>query len=397
MKRYAVLLVLLAAGGLGPLRGTVAAEARQGPTTAPAGAAAQCPVSGATTAPAAGRPMSSAMAEMLGLTPPAGAGATTGPAASGASISIQAVQGTKDGPKITGGKATIRLYRGEGIEPEVMDANLDGNGMALLENLSLARPFQPVVTIEHAGASYEAVGEPITPDQPTQKIDVDVYETTDKRPDLKVKMRHVVAKATDEGLRVMDVLIVSNPADRTWTGAVGPDGKPAAMSVALPAGVKDIEMDGAFHSCCAVLKDGKLVSSAPLLPGQSEFRIAYLVPGKGGKASMTIETPAPVEGMILMVPEDQAGFANVEGLEKGEAYYAKGNGTTMRTFMGQDVMPGRKITLTMTGLPEAAQADGFWSTPKIAGIVGGGVLLVICIVFLIAKPGRKPGQAEARA
>ena len=236
----------------------------------------------------------------------------------------------------------------------MLDANLDEHGVALLENLSLARPFQPVVTIEHAGASYEAVGEPMTPAEPTQKIEVSVYETTDQRPELKVQMRHVVAKATDEGLRVMDYLIVNNPGDRTWTGTVGADGKPAAMWVPLPAGVKDIEMDGAFHSCCAVLKDGKLVSTAPLMPGQSQFRIAYLVPGEGGKVSMTIEAPAPVGGMMLMVPEDQAGFANVEGLEKGQAFPANG-GTTMRAFMGRDIMPGQKVTLTMTGLPVLAE------------------------------------------
>ncbi len=356
MKRWAVFLVILASAG------AVIAQAQQSPATAPAGA-----------------------------------GATTQPAASSASISIQAVQGTKDGPKITGGKATIRLYRGEGIEPEVLEANLDEHGAALLENLSLARPFQPVVTIEYAGASYEAIGDPMTPATPSQKIEVPVYETTDKRPDLKIQMRHVVAKATGEGLRVMDYLIVNNPADRTWTGTVGPDGKPATMWVTLPAGATDIEMDGAFHSCCASVKDGKLVSTAPLVPGQSQFRVAYLVPGKGGKASMTIDAPAPVGGMMLMVPEDQAGFAKVDGLEKGDAFPINGNGTTMRAFMGRDIMPGQKIVLTMTGLPQAAEAVSFWSTPKIVGIVGGGVLLVLCVIFLVVKPGRKSGQAEAQA
>ena len=210
-------------------------------------------------------------------------------------------------------------------------------------------------------------------------------------------MRHVVAKATDAGLLVMDFLIVNNPADRTWTGTVGPDGKPATMWVALPVGAKDIEMDGAFHECCARQEDGKLVSTAPLVPGQSQFRVAYLVPGEGGKASMTIEAPAPVGGMMLMVPEDQAGFANIEGLEKGQAFPADGNGAMMRAFMGRDIMPGQKITLTMTGLPEAVAPEGFWSTPKIVGIVGGAVLLVICVIFLVAKPGRKSGQAEAQA
>jgi len=436
MKRCAVFFVLLAAGGIVP------AQAQQGPTTAPLGgpgpaaasapsaapapaaapAAApgqcpvsgattaplggprpaadklgQCPVSGATTAPSAGRPMSAEMAQMLGLSSPAG-GATTWPAASSASISIQAVQGTKDGPKITGGKATIRLYRGQGIEPEVLEANLDEHGAALLEKLSLARPFQPVVTIEHAGVSYEAVGEAMTPDQPTQKIEVRVYETTNKRPDIKIPMRHVVAIARPEGLRVMDMMIVNNPAERSWTGAVGPDGKTAAVSVGLPAGARDIEMDGAFEPCCASVINGRLVSSAPLVPGQSQYRVAYLVPGAAGLANIDIDVPLATGMMIVLVPEDQSGNVKVEGLAKGDASPANGNGMMMRAFTGRDVAPGQKISLTITGMPEAASAESApWSTPQIVGIFGGGLILVLCAAFLLAKPGRKPAQAEAKA
>lgn len=426
MKRCAIILVLLAAGGV------VMAQAQQGPTTAPAVApapaqcpvsgattaplgdskpaggprpaadAAQCPVSGATTAPAggprpaAGKPMSAAMAEMLGLTSPTGAEATTQPAGS-ASISIQAVQGTKDGPKITGGKATIKLYRGRGIEPEVLEANLDEHGTGLLENLSLARPFQPVVTIEHAGVSYQAVGEPMTPASPSQKIEVTIYETTDQRPELMIQMRYVRADATPEGLHIADMMIVNNPTDRAWLGSAGPDGKRSAMWVALPAGAKDIAMDGDFHECCARVEDGKVVSSAPLVPGQSQFSLEYMVPGDGGLASVTIDAPAPVRGMTVMVPEDQVGNIRVEGLEKSKTFPPKGMGVALRSFKGEGIVPGRKIVLTMTGLPLAAEGETFWTTQKIVGIVAGALILVLCIIFLAARPRRKSGQAEAQA
>jgi hypothetical protein len=340
--------------------------------------------------------MSAAMAQMLGLAaPPAGAGATTKPASS-VSISIQAVQGTKDGPKITSGKATVKLYRGQGIEPEVLEANLDKNGAALLEKLSLARPFQPVVTIEHAGVPYQAVGEPMTPTTPSQKITVTVYEATDQRPDLKIQMRYVRADATAGGLHIADMMIVNNPTDRAWLGTAGPDGKRSAMWVALPAGVKDIEMDGEFHSCCARVEGGKVVSSAPLVPGQSQFGLAYLVPGDGGRAVATIDAPLPVRGMTVMVPEPQVDSIRVEGLEKSKTFPAKED-VVLRSFKGEGILPGQKIVLTMTGLPEAAAGESFWSTQKIVGIVGGALILVLCIIFLVARPRRKSGQAEAQA
>lgn len=371
MKRCAILLVLLTA--------TVALAAEpQAPTTA--------------TAPA-DKPMSAAMAEMLGLAPPGAAETTTQPASTIATISIQVIQGTKDGPKITGGKATVELFRGG--EPQVIEVNLDAHGVALLENLSLASPFDPRVTIEYAGTSYQAVGEPMTPTQSSQKIEVKVYETTDQRPELTIGMRHVMAIATPEGLRVRDVMVVNNPADRTWTGSPGADGKPSTMWVGLPAGVTDLTMEGGFHSCCARVIDGKLVSSSPLVPGQLQFHVMYLLPGTDGQAQMEINAPAPIGTMILMVPQSQANNVTVEGLEKGRIF--PGDGKPMQSFIGKEVAAGQKIVLTMTGMPQAVEIapEGEWSTPQILGVVGVALLVVLSVLILAFKAGRKAAQASA--
>ena len=372
MKRCAILLVLLTA--------TVALAAKpQTPTAA--------------TAPAA-KPISSSMAEMLGLTPPAPAETTTQPASTIATISVQVVQGTKDGPKITGGRASVELFR-RGPEPEVIEVDLDAHGVALLENLSLASPFQPRVTIEYAGASYQAVGERMTPTQSTQKINVTVYETTDKRPELAIKMRHIRAIATPEGLRVEDILVVNNPADRTWTGSPGADGKPRTMWVGLPAGATDLKMEGGFHSCCARVIDGKLVSSSPLAPGLLQCRVMYLLPGADSQARMEIDVPVPVGTMILMVPQSQAHNATIEGLERGGIF--PGDGKPMQSFVGRGIAPGQKVVLTMTGMPQAVETapEGEWSTPQILGIVGVALLVVMFVLILAFKAGQRAAQASA--
>ena len=139
--------------------------------------------------------------------------------------------------------------------------------------------------------------------------------------------------------------------------------------------------------------DGKLVSSSPLLPGQSQFRVMYLLGGADGKARVEIDAPAPVGGMILIVPRQQAENATVEGLEKGEVF--PGNGMPMQSFVGKGIAPGQKIVLTMTDMPQPVEAEGKWSTPQIMGIAGIAVLLILFVVILALKPGRKAAQASA--
>jgi hypothetical protein len=234
----------------------------------------------------------------------------------------------------------------------------------------------------------------MTPANPHQKIELRVHETTDEKPDYKIQMRHVYAIAREEGVRVMDVMVVQNPADRAWLGTADANGERSAVWVQLPAGAKDIEMEGGFHACCARVEDGKITSTAALVPGQTQFRVAYLLEPKDGKLEMAIHTPAPVGGMMLMVPEDQTGQITVTGLQRGQSFRARGDGMLMRSYTGRGLMPGQVVNLAVAELPQAAAEEGFWSGPKVIGIVGGVIVLLLCIVFLAARPARKAGGDE---
>ena len=127
-----------------------------------------------------------------------------------ASIAIQAIQGTKGGPKVGGDPVTIELF-GKGGKLDTIDAQLDEHGVATLEGLPLAAHFVPKVTVKHAGVSYEAVGQPMDAARPSQKITVTVHETSDREPDWQVQMWHIMLHPTEEGIHVSEMLAVDNP------------------------------------------------------------------------------------------------------------------------------------------------------------------------------------------
>ncbi len=129
MKRLLALSIVLLAA--------VMAVARPSPASAP----------GATTAP--GKPMMPAcpMPPGIGAMTP---GATTAPVnpmmpphpmpSGGATIAIQAVQGTKDGPAVGADTAILELFDGHGHVIQTIRTKLDEHGVAMVGNLPLAAP-----------------------------------------------------------------------------------------------------------------------------------------------------------------------------------------------------------------------------------------------------------------
>ena len=216
-----------------------------------------------------------------GSTRPAEAGAAT------ATIAIHAVQGTKDGPAVAGDEVTVELFFKDG-QTKTLEDRLDEHGMLVLEDLPLEVPFQPRIRVQHAGVSYEAVGERMGPEQTSQKIDVKVYETTEQQPDWSVHMWHFIAEPTAEGLAVTEMLAVHNPADRAWLGRADDQAGRSTLAVHLPADAKVLNMDGGFHECCTKRIGEQLVDTMPLRPGVSQYRLHYVLPAVDGAARLSL-------------------------------------------------------------------------------------------------------------
>ncbi len=227
----------------------------------------------------------------------------------GASIAIQAIQGTEGGPKISGDTAIVELF-GKGGRLQAIEVQLDEHGLATLESLPLLTSFLPRVTVKHAGAEYEKIGHVMDATHPHQKISVTVYETTEQRPNWEVQMWHVMLHSSEEGLHVTEMLVVQNPTDRAWLPAPNILGDRHWVVRNLPKGAQGIKMGGALHSHSAKVKDGSVMSTEPMTPGTSKFRVGHVLSTSTGQANVTLEAPAPVKHLMIFVPYDQPELHN---------------------------------------------------------------------------------------
>lgn len=297
------------------------------------------PISGAQGSGAAGMPGMNA--------PPA----STQPAGEGAII-IRAVQGTAGGPAVGELPAVIELVQGEKVIDKA-ELKTAADGTLRLDSIPLDMVVTPVAKVTYQGVEYTATGQLLDAAHAEQQLQVTVYETTEQAPQWRVSMQHVMLEPTVEGVQVSEMLSVENPGDRAWVGTAGADGKRRTISFPLPAGATDVKLSGALHDCCVTTEDGKILDSMALIPGVSQYRIAYTLPVKAGKADLAFTTIAPVKHLMIFVPDDGS-VISAEGI--GSPQVTDMGGGKTRFFRGTDVAAGAAVKLNVSGITARAAA-----------------------------------------
>lgn len=311
-------------------------------------------------------------------------------------LAIQAVQGTPEGPAIGSTSFEILLvHRGQVVHSQTGD--LDEHGVAVVEGLPVAMEVTPVVQVAYDGVFYQNTGEPLSPQNAESKVEITVYETTDERPDWHIKMRHVRVQATDQGLLVSEMIMTENPGNRTWLGQpmdATPDAKRDAAQFMLPKGATDVQLQAGFHGwCCTRLDDaGTMSVQMPMMPGEAQYRFAYVLPVSSAQASLLVSAPVETKHMIAFLQDDGAQI-EADGLQD-EGSQAMG-ATNMRMFQAQAIPANQPTGLRFSGLTSAVDLQAVSDTNsqiKVFAAIGGGLVLLAGIVVIFMKA---PRQAHA--
>ncbi|MCC6676427.1 MAG: hypothetical protein IT436_04725 [Phycisphaerales bacterium] len=295
------------------------------------------------------------------------------------SLAIRGVQGTKGGPEVGADEVEVVLFHQNQPFHQLKTA-LDEHGIVVVRDLPMAMAVRPVVRIKHGGVLYQEVGPPMGADKKDAAMEVTVYEVTDETPPWRVSMRHLAAERGPGGVVVSEMLVVDNPADRTWLGAA-PDrqNRRATVKITLPKDAADIQLSAGFHGwCCTALEGGVLNIQMPLMPGRMSYRFAYRVPESAGRADLRIAAPVPTDQVVFMLPADgsTAEPTLVEPFSPPDAPMPGG-----RMFKAQAVSPDTAAGIVLASLPQPpapalAEARGTAAHTKIiAGVIAGLVLL----------------------
>lgn len=317
-------------------------------------------------------------------------------------LTVRAVQGTAGAPAVGADPITVEVYGNEQLIGK-LDIKLDDDGTTTIDNIPTGSGYQVLARVTHGGVEFDGV---VDANNRTVQLSIPVFESTETRPDWNVQMRHLIVQPADDGVHVMEVIAISNPADRAWLGEKpGTDGKRTVFTVPLPADAIKVQLAGGFHECCSKIENGKITNTMALVPGVTQYQFTYVVPATKGTADISASFAVPVKSMMVLVPEGVS--ASAVGLE-GPKTVNMGNGNT-QYFKGADLAANKEVKVTVkasgtgtggsTTRTGAAARDDFDTAAAVKAIGGVGLVLVFLLggAFMFMKSPRQVRSSRQAA
>jgi len=306
-------------------------------------------------------------------------------------LAVQVRQGTKGGPPIADVDVVIEYYHNNAPVKRTT-AHVDENGVVMVDDVPLAIVVRPVVRLEHAGVTYLEAGPVMDAANPEAVVTLTVYEVTDDKPAWRVSMRHVMVQPTAHAARIAETLVVENPADRTWLGGAPDDhDRRATVTVTLPEGAHDVQLESGFHGwCCTSFTGRDLSVEMPLMPGRATFTYSYHVPVQAGRVGVRIGADARIDSMLFIVPDDgtkvEPDGVEATGVEQMGQVRA-------RMYQAQAIEPGRDAGIVLAGIIDpAVPIRSSAGAARIVALVAGGVVACVVILVLIVRSSPKPAE-----
>lgn len=316
---------------------------------------------------------------------PAGAPSGAGPDAiksTTGSLAIQAIQGTPGGPPIGAIGVEVSLLTQNKVI-QTINTELDEHGIVVLDDIPIDISVQPVIRIQHAGVTYQEVGQIMGLEHPQQAVKVTCYEVTTDIPQWLMSMRQVMLSYAPGGIKVTEIMVVMNPEQHTWLGTPNPPNKPITMSLDLPRSAKQVKLGTGFHDwCCTSLEAGALINHLPMMPHVSELDFSYIIETDNGTFDLEIIAPARVEQMVVMLPDDMHAHS-VDGLALGGTRQIAN--TMVRYYTAADLPKGNSVRLSLSGLPTVPVLPA-QTTQSIPAVISSDLLILILggVVILLA-------------
>ncbi len=335
---------------------------------------------------------------------PAGHPGVGDPTAKG-SITIKAVQSSKDAPAIGADVVILEYFNGQGQVVGRAESKLSDKGEVKVTGIPVGIPVQPLITIKHGGVEYRSAGNVMDAAHRDQDIEMHVFESTTQEPAWQLRMRHVIVTPAPDGLAITEMVSVFNPGDRSWLGKAIGGGSPITLAVTLPPAAQKVQNSGGLTEA-----DGKLVYGAALQPGTAEFQYSYFLPAKNDSVDVNLEAPAATGSIFVFLPEDGTTVTSTM-LKKMEVKPGMNLRENSRFYTVPPQKAGERIQFTISGLkavkpapagatgsadpvegagaPAAAVAGGKPSgipdAAKIIGGVGAAAIVTVGVVVVMAK------------
>jgi hypothetical protein len=267
-------------------------------------------------------------------------GWTFAPQGKGIVVTGQVTNGTPGGTVPADLPITLHVFSGsEQEQAAVYTTTVTAGGLFRFDGVMVATGDTLVVRAVHQDVVYTSDTVTLKPGQQEAPLSIAVYETTERRPDVRIKQFHMFLNRVDDRLRVGEYYLIGAAGDRTWVGMEDLDtGRRTTLAFTLPEGAQGLWFSGPGLGERFVEWEGGFADTQPIPPGgtTSEVFFSYEVPYRDG-VRVARAFDVPVDSVVLLVSE--AGGVAPEGASIAPA-------ETLETPMG--------VALSYTAGPLAA-------------------------------------------
>lgn len=225
-------------------------------------------------------------------------------------------------------------------------------------------------------------------DKKELRLDLSVYETTDKDTNISVKMHHVFLELEEGILWIQEIMVLENNGDRVYVGyhEVEP-GKREVLRISLPKKATALQPLKGLMSCCIIQTEDGFIDTMDIKPGKKEIRFSYKVDYRYSRYELRKRLYTKTEFIDFLIP-DQGIRAKSDMLEFRGAVDNPGNpGQRFLHLSGKGLTKGSQVVVELRGL---AWGKGLFKV----GIVGLVVVIMgigLAYPFMRKRTGKEAG------
>ncbi|MCB0211713.1 MAG: c-type cytochrome [Anaerolineae bacterium] len=307
-------------------------------------------------------------------------------------LSGQIINGTTNEPQ---GDLEVTLYTFSGntaVEEHTAQADSDGNYR--FENLSTDPEVMYVVEGRFDDVSYLSQPSPFPDDNNTQKLDLDVYETTTDEASISLSRLNNLVSFMPKAVRVIELFVLGNDGDKTYVGQGG-----SSFTFDLPDNATNVSFQNDLSNRFVEAVDGGgYTTNEPIFPGEEGLVIVavYDLPYDSDTLSVEMPIPADVESVSMLMelqPDIELVSQQFQFVERRTLQNSE-----FGTYNAQNLKEGDVLTFEISGLdnltfetpaPSNAPAGSVAAPPSIINqdvvrwiVLGLGGVAIVLAAFL---------------
>ncbi len=245
-----------------------------------------------------------------------------------------------------------------------------------------------VVNVKYKGGDYDSAPIVFKAGVTRTQVAIRVYEPTTDVGVLRVSVHHMIVDVGQGMVQVAELLVFTNPTDRTYIGAVArADGKRETLRFTIPSQATQVQYMEGLMECCVFTTPTGLIDTMDVKPGTRQIAYSYLIPASRAQA---------VVARVLDYPTDRVEvFGNAAATITATPLQAMPvvqteQGTYLR-FSAASLAQNTGVTVSLSGLPMPKT-----STRRVAIAAFAGILAAALAYPLLRRRRGGAGEAMSR-